>query len=153
MYFTLIIEYPLQIRVLLLSSHSLDSSLPPVASEQIFLDHIFQARYFHTDPCAQNHCNVIQSHFLRNPREFLRHLIDLALDCNATVPQLVAFCQALGFRDQLVITLIIVSFRNWFLLELASSCALQLLLCLFIFPKKNKCSGCCRKVGLVITKT
>src|SRR5260221_7315793 len=95
----LVADLPLQIWVLLLSSHSLDTSLPPVTAEHIFLDHICQACCFHTDPCAQNHCNVIQSHFVQNPREFLRHLIDLALDCNATVPQLVAFCQALGFRE------------------------------------------------------
>ena len=87
----------------LLSYHSLNSSLSPLAAEQIFLDHIFHAQCFDSVPTEQSHCNVIQSNFLNNPQEFVRHLLDSALHCNATLPQLVSFCQVLGYQDHEIV--------------------------------------------------
>ena len=83
-----VVDLPVKNWYQLLSYHSLNSSLSPLAAEQIFLDHIFHAQCFDSVPTEQSHCNVIQSNFLNNPQEFVRHLLDSVLDCNATVPQL-----------------------------------------------------------------
>ncbi len=92
-------DLPLHNRGPLLRSHTLDSSLPPVAAELTLLRHIFQARCFESEPSVLSHCHTMQSDFQCNQREFLTQIYDLALTSNATQVQLESYCEALGMRD------------------------------------------------------
>ncbi len=92
-------DLPLQNRGPLLSSHTLDSSLPPVKAELTLLWHIFQVQCFESEPSMLSHCHTIQSDFQCNQRDFLKQIYDLALTSNATQAQLVLYCEALGMCD------------------------------------------------------
>src|SRR5260370_19783041 len=49
---------PQHTRDLLLTSHCLDSSLPPIAAQKILLQHIFQAQCFLKTSSSTCHCGI-----------------------------------------------------------------------------------------------
>src|SRR5258708_6570496 len=71
----------------LLSSHYLDTSMPPGAAEQTILQHIFQAHCFVDMSSSTSHCSMMQTNF-NNPQIFLTQIYQVLFAWNPTKTQL-----------------------------------------------------------------
>src|SRR5260370_30193192 len=87
---------PQHTRNLLLTSHCLDLSLPPIAAQKTLLQHIFQAQCFLKTSSSTCHCGIIQIQFKSDTNLFLAHVYDRALSFNPSFPILQLYCEALG---------------------------------------------------------